>query len=137
MACSDECCSLCSESFILDLKRMVQKQSKRINDYISYVLKYIAEDYTLTLEDVAGDILIISQGLTDTKVFIPLDNVGFNAGCSVSIVQDSDAEVKLVGAEGVTFTPPDAVTTRRKGSAITLIYEGEQLWRIVGNFLKV
>lgn len=132
MACLDECCSLCSESFITDIKRMVHKQSRRINDYISYVLKYIEEDYTLTLEDVAGDILILSQGLAETKVFIPLENVGFRAGCSVSIVQDSDAEVMLVGAEGVSFTPLDATITRRKGSALTLIYEGEQLWRIVG-----
>lgn len=132
MACLDECCSLCSGSFIVDIKRMVHKQSKRINDYISYILQYITEDYTLTLEDVAGDILILSQGIEDTKIFIPLENVGFNAGCSVSIVQDSKAEVKLVGAEGVTFTPADATLTRREGSVLTLIYEGDNLWRIVG-----
>lgn len=133
MACSDECLSLCSDSFIADLKRMVHKQSKRINDYISYEIKYILTDYVLLKEDTKGDILLLCQTTKPINITIPTEaNSNFMVGSSVTVVQDSDFNVMLVGEEGVTFSPADAAITRRSGSAISLIYEGGDLWRIVG-----
>ena len=133
MACLDECCSLCAEGFITDIKRMVHKQSRRINDYISYVLQYITEDYTLLKEDTAGDILLLCQNIAPIKIIVPTEAVGgFREGCAVSIVQDSNFSVSIWGSEGVTFSPPDATITRRNGSAITIVYQGGDLWRVVG-----
>lgn len=132
MACSDECLNLCDDGFIKDLKRLVHRQSITIGMFAGYKIKYIKEHYTIIMEDLLGDVVLMVGAPYSANITVPTAESNVAIGSTISIIQDSEYPVTVVGGVTSTFEPRDATTTRRFGSVITLIYEGGNLWRIIG-----
>lgn len=132
MACSDECLSLCDSGFIKDLKRLVHRQSITIGMFAGYKIKYIKEHYSIAMDDLLGDVVLMVGAPYNANISVPTAESNVEIGSTISIIQDSEYPVTVVGGEISTFEPHDATSTRRFGSVITLIYEGGDNWRIIG-----
>ena len=97
-----------------------------------YDIKYVDTDYTLVGEDFSGFVVILVNADAPTTAIIPKVGRSIAIGRTVSIGQETEHVVKIAGADGVTINPVDALTLRRDGSFATLIYEGNERWRFVG-----
>lgn len=108
------------------LREAVDKYSR------TYMIKYISSDYILEIEDMNGFTLILSKAEEPIKVYLPVTTGCIPIGRCITIGQDTESTVTLVALDAVNFYPRDGNVIRREGGVISLIYEGEQRWRLIG-----
>ena len=87
--------------------------------------------YTLVGTDFDGFAVILINSPTPVKVAIPRVR-DIPEGRCVSIGQDGVGQVMIKPDAGVTVYPLDACLLRRDGSMATLLYLGNNTWRLIG-----
>lgn len=108
------------------VREVVDKYSR------TYCIKYIDDDYILTLNDMNGFTLILSTADKPINVYIPKTTGHLPIGRCITIGQETHHTVTIVKTKDVEFHPRDGHKIRREGGVISLIYEGEQRWRLIG-----
>ena len=97
-----------------------------------YDVAYVDSDYTLVDRDFWGFRVILIDAPDLTTITIPKVGDEVKRGRCVNIGQETDNQVTILAAEGVSIHPHDALVLRREGSFATLIYEGADKWRFIG-----
>lgn len=97
-----------------------------------YDVGYVDADYSLLDRDFWGFRVLLVAAPDLVTVTIPKVGSEVKKGRCVNIGQDTDNQVTILAAEGVTIHPHDALVLRREGSFATLIYEGDDRWRFIG-----
>lgn len=108
------------------IREVVDKYSR------TYKIKYVSDDYVMVQEDFNGFTMILSEADKPIKIYLPKVLGCLAVGRCVTIGQETDHTVTLVGTTGVSYHPRDGNTIRREGGVISLIYEGENKWRLIG-----
>lgn len=97
-----------------------------------YDIKYVHENYTLSGDDFNGFMIILVDAIAPVNVTMPTVGDTIPVGRAVNIGQETANQVKIMPSAGVTIHPTDACEFRRNGSFATLIYEGNDRWRFIG-----
>lgn len=97
-----------------------------------YSIKYINNNYTLTGEDFHGFMIVLVNGNNPVTVTMPKVGDSVNIGRCINIGQETEHQVIIKPSDGVIIHPLDACELRREGSFATLIYEGNERWRFIG-----
>lgn len=97
-----------------------------------YSIKYVDSDYTLNGNDFDGFMIVLVDSAVPVTVTIPLVGESIAIGKCVNIGQETDNVVTIAPDLGVTINPVDALALRRDGSFATLVYEGGERWRFIG-----
>lgn len=117
--------NICSKDNQL-IREVVDKYSR------TYKIKYVTTDYIIIPEDFNGFTMILSEAIKPTKIYLPKVVGCLPEGRCITIGQETDHTVTLVATPGVSFHPRDGNTIRREGGVISLIYEGNNKWRLIG-----
>lgn len=97
-----------------------------------YSIKYVDSDYTLNGNDFDGFMIVLVNSPVPVTVTMPLVGESIAIGKCVNIGQETDNVVTIAPDVGVTINPVDALALRRDGSFATLVYEGNERWRFIG-----
>ena len=97
-----------------------------------YDIKYVDSDYTLSGDDFSGFMIVLVNSAAPVTVTVPLVGESIAIGKCVNIGQETDNVVTIAPSVGVTINPVDALALRRDGSFATLVYEGNERWRFIG-----
>lgn len=97
-----------------------------------YSIKYVDSDYTLNGNDFDGFMIVLVNSAVPVTVTMPLVGESVDVGRCVNIGQETENVVTIAPSVGVTINPIDALTLRRDGSFATLVYEGNERWRFIG-----
>lgn len=97
-----------------------------------YDVSYVDADYTLKDRDFWGFRIVLVDAPDLVTVTVPKVGGDIKVGRCVNIGQETDNQVTILGAPGVSIHPYDALVLRREGSFATLIYEGNDKWRFIG-----
>lgn len=97
-----------------------------------YSIKYVDSDYTLNGADFDGFMIVLVDSTVPVTVTMPKVGESIAIGKCVNIGQETDNTVTILEADGVTIHPIDACVMRRSGSFATLVYEGGERWRFIG-----
>lgn len=97
-----------------------------------YSIKYVDSDYTLNGNDFDGFMIVLVNSAVPVTVTMPKVGESIAIGKCVNIGQETDNTVTILETDGVTIHPIDACVMRRSGSFATLVYEGNDRWRFIG-----
>lgn len=97
-----------------------------------YSIKYVDSDYTLNGNDFDGFMIVLVNSAVPVTVTMPLVGTSIAIGRCVNIGQETENIVTIAPSVGVTINPVDALALRRDGSFATLVYEGNERWRFIG-----
>ena len=97
-----------------------------------YSIKYVDSDYTLNGNDFDGFMIVLVNSPVPVTVTMPLVGESIAIGKCVNIGQETDNVVTIAPDVGVNINPVDALALRRDGSFATLVYEGNERWRFIG-----
>lgn len=97
-----------------------------------YSIKYVVSDYTLNGNDFDGFMIVLVNSPVPVTVTMPLVGESIAIGKCVNIGQETDNVVTIAPSVGVAINPVDALALRRDGSFATLVYEGNERWRFIG-----
>lgn len=97
-----------------------------------YSIKYVDSDYTLNGADFDGFMIVLVNSPVPVTVTMPLVGESIAIGKCVNIGQETDNVVTIAPSVGVAINPVDALALRRDGSFATLVYEGNERWRFIG-----
>lgn len=97
-----------------------------------YSIKYVDSNYTLNGADFDGFMIVLVDSAAPVTVTMPKVGQSIAIGKCVNIGQETDNVVTIVPDIGVTIKPVDALGLRRDGSFATLVYEGNERWRFIG-----
>ena len=103
-----------------------------IDELVGYEIKYVHDHYTLSDDDFDGFMIVLVDAPLTANVTVPTVGDTIPIGRAVNIGQETINQVKIVPSDGVTINPLDACEFRRDGSFATLIYEGNDKWRFIG-----
>lgn len=98
----------------------------------NYDVKYVDSDYTLNGNDFDGFMIVLVNSTVPVTVTMPLVGTSVDIGRCVNIGQETEHIVTITPSVGVTINPVDALALRRDGSFATLVYEGNERWRFIG-----
>lgn len=103
------------------------------NNGIKYRMVTVGNDYELTSDDCNGNTIIRVNSTADTNLYIPINIADdTHIGVSLTIYNTQDFIVDIVPKSEVTLIANDSSLLRRSGSAITLIYSGNNNWDMYG-----
>ena len=97
-----------------------------------YTIKYVDSDYTLNGTDFDGFMIVLVNSAVPVTVTMPKVGESIAIGKCVNIGQETDNVVTIAPSVGVAINPVDALALRRDGSFATLVYEGNERWRFIG-----
>lgn len=97
-----------------------------------YSIKYVDSDYTLNGNDFDGFMIVLVNSPVPVTVTMPLVGTSVDIGRCVNIGQETENIVTIAPDVGATINPVDALALRRDGSFATLVYEGNERWRFIG-----
>lgn len=97
-----------------------------------YNIKYVQSDYQLNGSDFDGFYIVLCDNPAPITVTMPLVGGSIPVGRCVNIGQENQHQVTIQPVVGVTIHPLDACELRRDGSFATLVYEGNDKWRFIG-----
>ena len=97
-----------------------------------YSIKYVDSDYTLNGADFDGFMIVLVNSTVPVTVTMPKVGESIAIGKCVNIGQETKNVVTIAPDVGVTINPVDALALRRDGSFATLVYEGAERWRFIG-----
>lgn len=97
-----------------------------------YSIKYVDSDYTINGNDFDGFVIVLVNSAVPVTVTMPLVGESIAIGKCVNIGQETENVVTIAPGVGVTINPVDALALRRDGSFATLVYEGNERWRFIG-----
>ncbi|MGP5103612.1 hypothetical protein ACTXJH_06560 [Psychrobacter celer] len=97
-----------------------------------YSIKYVDSDYTLNGADFDGFMIVLVDSTAPVTVTMPKVGESIAIGKCVNIGQETENIVTITPSVGVTINPIDALALRRDGSFATLVYEGNERWRFIG-----
>lgn len=97
-----------------------------------YDIKYVDSNYTLNGADFNGFMIVLVNSTAPVTVTMPKVGGSIAIGKCVNIGQETDSVVTIAPSVGVTINPVDALALRRDGSFATLVYEGNERWRFIG-----
>lgn len=97
-----------------------------------YSIKYVDSDYTLNGADFDGFMIVLVNSSVPVTVTMPKVGESIAIGKCVNIGQETENVVTIAPSVGVIINPVDALALRRDGSFATLVYEGGERWRFIG-----
>ena len=97
-----------------------------------YYMKYVSANHTISIKEVNSFTMILVDAPTAVSISLPKMGAAIPAGRCINIGQETDNTVTLVPSTGVVVHPTDALSLRRHGSMMTLVYEGNDKWRYIG-----
>lgn len=98
----------------------------------AYDINYYTDNHTVNNGDINGFKMMLINSDKPVTVTIPLSGDTVKAGHCINIGQETDNTVTIAAATGVSINPADGCVLRRNGSFVTLVYEGNERWRLIG-----
>jgi hypothetical protein len=94
--------------------------------------------YTFVLSD-AGDVVTANNASAQTYTIPPSSSVAFTTGTQITLIQKGTGQVTFAQGAGVTINSGGATATapktRARYSSCTAIYEGSNIWYVVGDIV--
>ena len=97
-----------------------------------YAIKYYNDHRTLSSDDMTSFTMILVNGSKPINITMPKVGDSIKIGRCVNIGQETENTVTVRMATGVSINPADGCVMRRNGSFVTLVYEGNERWRLIG-----
>ena len=96
----------------------------------------VGTTYTFALTD-SGDLITANNAASQTYTIPPLSSVAFATGTQITVLRKGAGAVAFAQGVGVTIRSsggtPTAPTLRVQYSSATAIYEGSNIWYVVGD----
>lgn len=97
-----------------------------------YAIKYYNDHRTLSSDDMTSFTMILVNGSKPINITMPKVGDSIKIGRCVNIGQETENTVTVRATTGVSINPADGCVMRRSGSFVTLVYEGNERWRLIG-----